>query len=119
MKPQQYGILNLLFWIFVFHIPLIFGGADKFFDWFLSQPQYENQVIQDLIGPLAAIFSILSLTSWIYAPAFILCVLIVGGQSEIAMAAFMSCQAFVMAVSFWLWKRTKARRVAQVNENAV
>ncbi|MGH7988915.1 MAG: hypothetical protein ACREDS_01785 [Limisphaerales bacterium] len=106
--PKQYGIFNLLFWIFIFHVPLIFSAVCVFFCNLTSEPKHENQVV---IGVIALFFLFLSMTAWLYIPAIIVCIWIFGDPSVTAMGAFCSCQAFIMALSLWLFKRAKERHL--------
>jgi hypothetical protein len=113
--PKQYGIWNLLFWILIFHIPLIFHVTGDFFGNLLSEPKYENQAI---VGITAIGFGLLGLTVWLYIPAIGLCIGIMGERPpQIAMVAFCSCQAFITALSLWLFKRAKARDLMKLQAN--
>ena len=110
--PKHKGIWNLVFWIFIFHIPLILNVSDQFAGKLLSEPKYENNAI---IGIIATGLAMLGLTTWLYIPAIILCIWVVGERPpEIAIIAFSSCQAFIMALSLWLFKRAKSRNLAKL-----
>ena len=112
--PKQYGVLNLLFWICIFHVPLIFNVTGHFFANLLSEPKYENNAV---IGIMAIGLGMIGLTVWLYMPAIVLCIAIWERPPEIAMVAFCSCQAFIMALSLWLFRRAKARRLTKLQAN--
>jgi hypothetical protein len=113
--PKKTGILSLLFWICICHIPLAFAWVAEYFGDLQVQAAHDHNYLIEILG---LIFVILSFTALIYTPAIILCNLILGPRPpEVGLDAFMSVQAFIMALSLWLFQKARARNSAKANES--